>query len=57
LYVKAVEAGKRAEAGFKPKVHRWVASKIQKEFPDTAFRNKKVKSKLNQVSDLINSSN
>jgi hypothetical protein len=49
LYVKAVEVGKRVEAGFKPEVHQWVASKLQKEFPGMEFNDKKVKSKLSQL--------
>jgi hypothetical protein len=49
IYVKAVEAGKRGKAGFKPKVHCWVSLELIKEFPGVEFTDKKVKSKLNQV--------
>ncbi|KAI9610653.1 hypothetical protein H4Q26_006800 [Puccinia striiformis f. sp. tritici PST-130] len=53
LYVQAVEDGKRSEGGFKPEVHRWVASELLAEFPGNAFTNKKVKSKLAQVSSCF----
>ncbi|KAH9445807.1 hypothetical protein MJO28_012335 [Puccinia striiformis f. sp. tritici] len=48
LYVKAVEAGKQGEGGFKPKVHPHVASKLLKEFPGNPFDSTKVKSKYTQ---------
>ncbi|KAH9470749.1 hypothetical protein MJO29_003465 [Puccinia striiformis f. sp. tritici] len=41
LYVQAVEDGKRSEAGFKPEVHRWVASELLAEFPGNDFTEKK----------------
>ncbi|POW03637.1 hypothetical protein PSTT_10946 [Puccinia striiformis] len=37
LYVKAVEAGKRGDGGFKPEVHPHVASELLKEFPGNPF--------------------
>ncbi|PLW40520.1 hypothetical protein PCASD_08817 [Puccinia coronata f. sp. avenae] len=49
MYVKAVKAGKRGKAGFKPEVHLWVASELSKEFPGVELTVKKVKSKLNQL--------
>ncbi|KNE89122.1 hypothetical protein PSTG_17419 [Puccinia striiformis f. sp. tritici PST-78] len=48
LYVKAVEAGKRGDGGFKPEVHPHVASKLLKEFPGNPFDSTKVKSKYTQ---------
>ncbi|KAI7959621.1 hypothetical protein MJO28_003412 [Puccinia striiformis f. sp. tritici] len=53
LYVQAVEDGKRSEAGFKPEVHRWVASELLAEFPGNDFTEKKVKSKLAQASSYF----
>ncbi|OAV87704.1 hypothetical protein PTTG_29315 [Puccinia triticina 1-1 BBBD Race 1] len=48
MYVKAVESGKRGEAGFKPKVHQSVAIELAKEFPGVKFTVAKVKSKFSQ---------
>ncbi|KAH9440416.1 hypothetical protein KEM48_000185 [Puccinia striiformis f. sp. tritici PST-130] len=48
LYVKAVEAGKRGDGGFKPEVHPHVASELLKEFPGNPFDSTKVKSKYTQ---------
>ncbi|OAV85656.1 hypothetical protein PTTG_01720, partial [Puccinia triticina 1-1 BBBD Race 1] len=49
MYVKAVESGKRGEAGFKPEVHQTVATELATEFPGVEFTVPKVKSKFNQT--------
>ncbi|KAH9456243.1 hypothetical protein Pst134EB_012447 [Puccinia striiformis f. sp. tritici] len=51
LYVKAVEAGKRGDGGFKPEVHPHVASKLLKEFPGNPFDS--TKEELNCTLGLV----
>ena len=50
LYVEAAQEGKRSDGGFKAEVHRYFAKKLNEQFPGFDFTERKVKSKLSQVS-------